>query len=199
MKFLLATSLVALSTSAAIAGAPVFVPAPLPPIPAPIVQAWTGPYVGVQAGMGNADLSFSQDFTGELSGPIYGIHAGYNFDLGSIILSAEVDYNLADISGNFDGEATVTSVAHLKARVGYDLGSAMVYGVGGMAYIDLELPFVGELSDSGAFYGVGAEYLFNPDWSAGVEYLVHSAIESFGGSSTTLELQTIQARVSYHF
>lgn len=197
MKLLLTTSVVALSASMALAGGPVFVPPPLPPIPEPIVQAWTGPYVGVQAGLGNAELRFSADFTGDLSGPIYGVHAGYNFDLGSIVLSAEVDYNLADITGDFDGEAAITSVAHLKARVGYDLGSVMVYGVGGLAYIELDSPVGGE-RDSGAFYGAGAEYMFSSNWSAGVEYLYHQ-IDEFDNTPINLELQTVQARVSYHF
>lgn len=207
MKLLLATSVAALSASVALAGGPVFVPAPLPPIPAPIVEAWSGPYVGVQAGLGNGTLALGPagpDQVALESGPVYGLHAGYNFDLGSIVLGAEIDYNLADIvSEEIDGVVTVTALAHLKARVGYDLGSALVYGVGGMAYMETEWPggFSGDLSDTGVFYGVGAEYMISSNWSAGVEYLYHD-FEDFGSVGFTeynVELHTIQARASYHF
>lgn len=188
-----------LAAGPAVAGNVAVVPVgPVVTVPAPVVGDWTGPYVGLQLGSGSADMWTGNTLT-PLSGGVYGIHAGYNFDLGKIVLGAEIDYNDASISGNFDGAAEITSIAHLKARVGVDLGKVLVYGVGGVAYVDMEL-FGGtsKFSDNGAFYGIGVEYLISDKWSAGVEYLHHN-FEPFDGSFFDLEIDTIQARASYHF
>ena len=200
MKKLLLTAAVICTGSSAMAGALEFVPAPLPPMPAPVLQAWTGPYVGAQAGVGNADLITNGTPAVSLSGPVYGLHAGYLHDFGTLVIGAEVDYNLADISGEFDGEAVITDLAHLKARVGADLGQVLLYGTGGYAYTTIEL-FNGSsvYEGQGLFYGVGAEYLINANWSAGAEYLVHQFEDVGGAGFLDIDLTTIQARASYHF
>lgn len=197
MKKLLLTTAIICAGSGALAGKLEFVPAPLPPIPAPVIQAWTGPYVGVQAGIGNGDISSVNGSLVDITGPIYGLHAGYLFDFGAIVVGAEVDYNLADITGNLDGPATITELYHIKARAGYDAGSVFLYGTGGYAYGTFE--FGSTNSIDAVFYGAGAEYMISSNWSAGAEVLFHSFEDVTGSGAFDLDVTTIQARASYHF
>lgn len=204
MKLLLATSIIALSTGAVMAGAPVFIPAPLPVIPAP-VQDWTGPYAGLQAGIitGSAPRPVNATFGNdtEVNGSIYGAHVGYNYDMGSLVLGGEIDYNVGQIDVEaFDGTTNEDfALAHLKARVGYDLGSVLVYGVAGMAYFETSGPG-GAADDVGPFGGVGAEYRISTHWSAGAEYLYH-LFDEFGDGpgDPDVTIHTFMARASYHF
>lgn len=204
MKLVMATSIAVLAANAAMAGAPIFVPAPLPPIIAAPVQDWSGLYVGAQVGYGMATMDdpgfvFGDTVLGDLeaSGFLYGVHLGYNFDLGSIVLGAEIDYNIADMPFDLIPNATYTELSHLKARVGYDLGSALVYGAAGLAHTTIDSAGT-EIDDTGYFVGVGADYRISNDWTVGAEYLYHQ-FDDFNDSSLDIQMSTIHARVSYHF
>lgn len=206
MNKLLTLTAAMMAGSAAFAGTPIFVPEPLPPIVQEPIQDWSGLYVGVQAGYGTGTIVVPSNVTAfqtaDGDGFLYGVHLGYNFDLGNFVLGAEIDYNLASITfeeGFFGGTETpeITDLAHLKARVGYDLGSALVYGVGGIAAATI-VGVAGADTDTGYFAGLGAEYRIGSDWSVGAEYLFHQ-FEEFDDTIFDLDLQTIQARVSYHF
>lgn len=204
MKLLLSTSIAVLSVSAALADGPAFIPAPLPPIAAP-VQDWSGLYIGLQAGSitGSAPRPAAATFgiDTNVNGTIYGAHVGYNHDMGSLVLGAEIDYNVGQIDVEaFNGTTTEDfTLAHLKARVGYDLGSALVYGAAGMAYFETSGPG-GAADDIGYFGGVGAEYRISNHWSAGAEYLYH-LFDEFGDGpgDPDVTIHTVMARVSYHF
>lgn len=210
MKHLIAFTVTSLSASTAFAGMPVYVPPVITPMAAPAPD-WTGPYIGVQAGVGNGEavveFPVTGDFEGDLSGSIYGLHAGYLYDLGNFVIGAEVDYNWADIQlsddtvGNGLAEGRISSLSHVKARIGYDAGKALIYGTGGMAFMDVvDLAVAPDTSDSGYFVGAGVEFKFRENWTGGVEYLYHT-FEEFGDGigDPDITLQTIQARVSYHF
>lgn len=199
MKNLFLITAAALAAGPALAGSVVYVPEPIAAIVAP-VEAWTGPYAGIQLGYGFGDLS-----SGQVAGPIslegmvYGVHVGYNFDMGDVVLGAELDYNLSDVTGSFDGPVNVPVLAHAKARLGYDMGQTLAYGVAGLAYAEMDMFGGGsEYTDTGFFGGVGMEHKISANWTAGLEYLYHN-FEDFGGSGLDLELQTIQARASFHF
>ncbi len=199
MKKLLLATAAALAVSPALAGNIVFVPEPDVAVIAP-VEEWTGPYAGIQLGYGFGDLSSGQAAAPiDLEGMLYGAHVGYNFDMGNVVLGAELDYNLSDVTGSFDGEVNVPVLAHAKARIGFDAGNTLIYGVAGLAYAEMDM-FDGssEYTDSGFFGGLGIDHKISANWTAGAEYLFHS-FSDFGGSGLDLELQTIQARASLHF
>lgn len=200
MKKLFLITAAALCAGPALAGSVVFVPEPEPLIIVPVVQEWTGPYAGVQLGYGSGELGSGQlSNPASLEGMLYGAHLGYNYDLGNIVLGAEIDYNFSDVMGSFDGDANVPVLAHIKARVGYDAGQTLIYGVAGLAYAEMDL-FGGSsaYTDTGFFGGIGVEHKISTNWTAGLEYLYHS-FDDFGGSSFDIELQTIHARASFHF
>lgn len=204
MKHAFTIAAAMLGGAPALAGGPVFVPVPLPPIAAP-VQDWTGPYIGVQAGLANGLIPVdvtggpSQDIS--IDGTIYGLHAGYNFDLGSYVIGAELDYNIGQVEAVSSLETSTEDVilAHAKARVGYDLGSVLVYGATGLAYFEATSPG-NQIDDTGYFAGLGADVKLSENWTAGAEYLYH-VFDEFAGDpgDPDLTLHTVMARVSYHF
>lgn len=105
---------------------------PPPPVP---VSDWAGPYVGVQLGFGDFDLdatlpppagaNIPQVINLDDDGFLGGVHAGYNWDRGTLVYGVEGDIDFTDISFN---TVDVDSISRLRLRVGLDTGSAFVYG-----------------------------------------------------------------------
>ena len=189
-----AAGLVAIVGTPAVAGgfdapvedppAPVVTTAPTPP---PLGGDWTGPYVGLQ--LGYADV----DGTGAADGDdyIYGLHAGYDYDFGTFVLGAEVDYDFSDIDLN--GAATVDSVARLKLRAGYDFGPALGYFTAGLAEVDTSLG-----SESGEFFGLGVAYRVSDRYTVGAELLEHR-FDDINGTGVDADATTLTVRGSIRF
>ncbi|MEM7615950.1 MAG: outer membrane beta-barrel protein [Pseudomonadota bacterium] len=172
--------------------APVETPiiAPAPP-PAPIGVDWTGFYVGGQAGYGFGDVE-GTDFDGFLGG----LQAGYNYDFGSYVLGAEVDYNFGEL--DLDGDAgSIDQIGRFKVKAGYDAGRALIYGTAGAAFADADIGG-DDLSDIGWTVGAGIDYLVTDNIIAGVEYLYHN-FDDFDDSGSDVDANTIAAKVSYRF
>lgn len=197
-KLLLATTAATVGLSAAaFAGSPSFEPAPAPavaaPAPAPVYNTgtdWTGAYAGFQLGYGDADASGGTTATGD--GLLYGIHGGYNYDFGSFVLGGELDYNFSDIALS-GGAGDIDNIGHAKLRAGYDLGNTLLYVAAGYAQIDTSFG-----DDNGTFYGVGADYRFNQNWTVGGELLAHQ-FDDINGTGTDLDLNTLNLKASYNF
>ena len=165
----------------------------LPPI-VPLYN-WTGFYVGANVGYGWA--SGSGTITrGAASGPVSGsgngisggAQAGYNYQIGSVVLGVEGDFQVSGQKGNFDGSAgaysftstaTVPWFATARGRVGYAFDRWMVYATGGGVYGDSKIK--GTASIGGPFetskqfftytFGGGVEAALWGRWTAKVEYL----------------------------
>lgn len=205
MTKLLISAVALVAGTSAFAGSPVYVApdvlpvATVPTTVAPIAD-WSGLYAGVQAGMLKGDIS-TDTAEGEIDGTIYGAHIGYNYDFGRFVLGGELDYNIGSGEGVSGGTTTDLdySIAHLKARAGYDLGSVLAYATTGVAWFEYDEP-AGAQDGTGYFVGLGAEYRISNDWSVGAEYLAYQFTE-FGDASIDgdVDLQTLMARVSYHF
>jgi outer membrane immunogenic protein len=196
-RTLFAAALLGLAASPGLAGGPVFVPEDpviVPPV-ADLPPDWTGPYVGAQLGWGWASIVESGDPDIDGDGPVGGVHLGYNQDFGTFVLGAELQYNAANIEFENDDPAdTITSLAHLKLRGGYDTGATLFYGAVGVAEAESD----GGDSGSGSLYGLGIEHRFSERLSGGAEYLVHQ-FDDFYSGGIDLEVQTLQARLSLHF
>ena len=171
-----------------------------PIVAAPVMVAppagtdWTGFYVGGQVGTLNAEVV---DTPIEGSGTIYGVHAGYNYDLGSFVIGGEVDYDMAEIDLEVGGVAidTINSVARVKIKGGYDAGPALVYATAGLAQLDLE--GLSETQD-GNFYGAGLSFMATQNIMVGGEVLKHS-FESIDGGPLDAEATTFTLRASFRF
>lgn len=181
--------------AASIAAAPAFAgsadPAPATPdVAAPVSvlpdQDWTGGYVGLSAGIANLDADGTT-----ADGPVYGLSAGYDLDLGDWVVGAGLDYERNDVTIGTD---TLENTTRLKLRAGRDLGQGLIYATAGAAR--METADLGD--DNGYFAGVGYEHMITDQISVGGEVLYHLA-EDFAGSGDDLENTTVHAKVNFRF
>jgi outer membrane immunogenic protein len=178
--------------------------------PAP-ASPWSGFYVGGQAGaawanwdVGNAistpgvgpfaDPGFPLgEFDG--SGAVAGVHAGFNRQIGSIVvgLEADISWSGADSSRDFIAagigpglpltvENTLEYYGTLRARVGLARERLLVYATGGFAWASSKTSITspGQLAGpfatsdrnthSGWTAGLGADFMMDSRWILGFEY-----------------------------
>lgn len=175
---------------------PVIAPAPAPaPIPAPapvrMGSDWTGFYAGGQIGYGQLDSDALADDT---EGLTYGAHAGYLYDLGNVVLGAELDINGTEIEDS-DADIALDTVTRAKLRVGYDAGQFLPYITGGVAQARTSGTL--DETDTGAFGGIGLDYQVSDTIRVGGEVLQHQ-FEDFGDTAD-IDATTASARVSFRF
>ncbi|MEM1078413.1 MAG: outer membrane beta-barrel protein [Pseudomonadota bacterium] len=183
---------IGMGSAPALAGSledPVIAPPPLPPVVAAPGTDWTGFYGGVQLGYGEVDTSAS-GVDGD--GAIGGLILGYDYDFGSYVVGAGLDYDIADI--DLGGAATLEDVLRLKLRAGVEAGPALIYATGGYARAGTD-----DLgSDDGYFIGAGVDYPITEAWALGGELLYHE-FDDFDGSGVDVDATTLQARLSFRF
>jgi outer membrane immunogenic protein len=166
------------------------VKAPMVPVAAPF--NWTGLYVGAVAG--GAWGSSVQFFTGAPGGStdrynIQGINGGgtlgYNWQFDPHwVAGIEADFSGAHIKGTGISSATygcgtecstnVNWFGTARGRLGYAFDHWLFYGTGGLAYGNIVTVEAGgpvNTTRAGWTAGGGAEYAFNRNWSAKLEYL----------------------------
>lgn len=167
---------------------PVFTPAPVP-----VSADWTGFYAG--GSLGYADVTEPGTTLGdEVNGLTYGVHAGYDYDFGALVLGGEVEYSLFDVTDAVSG-LEVDSVTRLKVRAGYDAGDFLPYATFGGARLATS-GIDGE--DEGYFYGVGADYRMTDSIRVGAELLRHE-FDDYAGTGVDVDATTLGARVSFQF
>jgi len=154
------------------------VKAPPPAIPI-YLSDWAGFYIGINGGGGWSHTTF--DFTPALnstaSGGVFGGHAGYNWQYGSVVAGAEVDFDGADIKKTALGvEQKTNELASTRARVGYVfVPSFLAYASGGVGFGHTQISTPGFLSDEvnqfGWVAGAGLEYKLLDHLLLRAEYL----------------------------
>lgn len=177
---------------------PVMTVAPTPVVaPAPVMMGsdWTGFYAGAQLGYGKLDPNVTTD-PAEPDGAVYGVHAGYMYDLGSVVLGAELDYDATNIE--FDVPASeLESVARAKLRVGYDAGAFMPYLTAGAARATTNGALDGDTD--GTFAGLGLVYKMGSNILIGGEVLQHQFEDVADNAGLDVDATTATARVSFQF
>lgn len=203
-KLILSTvAVAALSAPAFAADLPVRAPAPAPIYSAPIFT-WSGFYVGLNAGASwqntrwtnvgavgpVSDRGPGDAFSSKNSGFIGGAHAGYNWQIGGLVIGLE-----GTLQGTTAKSSTLSTfgvgddlyktrfgaIGTAAARVGYAFDRTLLYVKGGYAGAEVKTsitdvigPSVGAGSHSdwrsGYVLGAGLEYAFTRNWIAGVEY-----------------------------
>jgi outer membrane immunogenic protein len=220
-KFLLTTTgLIALGVALGIAPATAADLAARPYTKAPAaviaVNNWTGFYIGAMGGYAQENTSG----IGALSGGFAGGTLGYNWQTGNLVFGLEADAAWADVGATvaIPGLVSVTdkvrSTGTVRGRIGYAFDQVLIYGTGGYAWADNRLSATAgaaSISDShfhsGWTVGAGVEVLFAPKWSVKAEYLYRSFegqtyfsnIVPGGVQSGTLNLNSVQVGVNYHF
>lgn len=166
---------------------PVLAPAPvLAPVPVADIDDWTGFYAGGQLGYADVDGVLSGD------GAIGGVHAGYDYDFGTLVLGAELDYDAGDVDFG-GGVAQLDSITRLKLRGGYDFGRTLLYATGGVARADTSLG-----DESGGFGGVGMAYHLTDSFDLGGEVLYHD-FSDIGATGIAIDATTVTVRGSFRF
>ncbi|MEN0079740.1 MAG: outer membrane beta-barrel protein [Pseudomonadota bacterium] len=174
-------------------------PAPAPTIvPAPVTSTtpdWTGFYAGGQIGYGDVSTGDAANVDGD--GEFFGVHAGYNWDFGTTVIGAEIDYDEANI--DLDGGAgSVDDVLRLRLRAGYDFGNGFLgYGAIGAARAGAEIGGT-DFDDTGWLAGVGVAYDFGNNFVLGGDVTYHE-FNNFDDTNIDVEVTTISARLSYRF
>jgi len=202
---LLSIPLAALAAPALSGGlsAPVVQPTVTPVVVAPVPTSdWTGFYVGGSLGYGRFNVQQDGDDDEiDADGYAVGLHAGYMYDLGSVVLGAELSYQI----GNFEPDDSTEDADYTSARVllraGYDAGSFLPYLTAG--YATAELADTGLFEDmEGPVYGLGIDYAYSDDIFIGAEYLRHD-IDTLGDldvpDDADVTIDTLSLRASYRF
>jgi outer membrane immunogenic protein len=127
--------------------------------PAPVAR-WNGLYAGVFTGAGSTRFTSSQVDTSSVSknGLINGSLAGWNTSFGQVVFGAEADLGLHIIRAENHGSAGLIAhgsdnlyAAHLRGRLGYDLGRFLPFVAGGATYqetyVRRSAPFVDQGSN----------------------------------------------------
>jgi outer membrane immunogenic protein len=174
-----------------------------PPEPLPPSSIWMGPYLGATIGYewGGVDNSRTRP-----SGVVGGIEGGYNWQRGSFVFGAEAEIDLSAADDTISPfEFSSPWFGTLRARGGVALNNVLLYGTGGLAFGDLRADSF-NLTEShttvGWTAGAGVEVLFNPRWSAKVEWLYLQLSDtnfSVTGTSNGFGANILRVGANYHF
>jgi outer membrane immunogenic protein len=175
--------------------------------PPPLDRTWIGPYLGGNIGYawGSVDNNPTKP-----SGFVGGAQAGYNWQFGPTgqwIVGLEADIQATGADDTFaPWKFSNPWFGTVRGRAGYAfVNNFMVYATGGLAFGELRAETFGlseTHTNAGWTAGVGAEFLFAPQWSAKVEYLyVDLANSNFTvtGASNGYRFGVLRAGINYHF
>lgn len=192
---LAATTILAAGAQAASLVDPVVEAAPVTEAPAETeAHDWTGFYSGVQLGFANVISQTGQLAPLDGDGAFVGVHAGYDYDFGDIVVGGEIDYDKMDITLGAFQTPVIESMARIKLKVGYDLGKTMIYATGGAVQADTD-----KVTESGSFLGLGVTHRINKKYSVGAEFLNHQIDEIGNNLGNDISVNTFSLRGSMRF
>lgn len=188
--------------------------------PVPPQDVFEGWYLGGTVGGSwvSYDLAPASPGSVDSSGVLGGVIGGYSWQHGPFVIGVEGDFMAADISGDksFNGGLNKASpgfdtMADIRLRAGYTiLPNLLLFGTFGGAWADADLPISGprgafrENTFFGWSAGGGAEYAFDQNWSARLDYQFTdfgSDTESYPGGKVTYDptANTFRGSVIYRF
>ncbi|WP_170984278.1 outer membrane protein [Rhodoligotrophos defluvii] len=109
-------------------------PSPLP---------WQGFHVGVLGGFTKSKANvnaFRGPEEARVEGPMLGGLAGFDMQLGNMVLGAEADTSFGSVKGAGLGTTVeLRQFSTFRGRVGYALGDVLLYGTAGLALADVAM------------------------------------------------------------
>jgi outer membrane immunogenic protein len=161
---------------------------------------WSGFYVGGTVGgafhsstSGDEDESYQYANTTNSAGAfVGGLTAGYNYQFGNGLVGIESDINWSSFKAtshnlSYDDyfDSSWSWFSTVRGRAGLAVGNALIYATAGVAFVQTRhnLYYTGSSYYCGYYQtcnsetvtgftaGVGAEYMFNHNWSMKAEYL----------------------------
>jgi outer membrane immunogenic protein len=182
------------ASAADLAARPMYSKAP-PMIAA--VYDWSGFYIGANGGWGSSHNCWDATTAGgtflgaegchDSDGGTVGGQIGYRWQASQFVFGLEAQGNWADFSGSNVSPLTggtdrsrIDAFGLFTGQVGYAWNNALLYVKGGAAVTDAHYDIftpggaffagTGDQTRWGGTVGVGLEYGFAPNWSAGLEY-----------------------------
>lgn len=177
----------------------------------PSAPIWQGLYWGLSGGYGwgNSEQTYDRNNNHGLAstdpeGALGAFTIGYNFaPAPGLLIGAEADLGIMDISADakevYDGHIYKTQFGTfwgtLRARAGVLFGRALIYGTGGIAFMETDEVSIGNtpgetaINDdlrSGWVVGGGLEYALMPGVTSKIEYL-HMDFGTYEGLSDNRE------------
>jgi outer membrane immunogenic protein len=169
--------------------------APPPAIAA--VYDWSGFYIGINGGWGSGRSCWGFVGAGGLvtadgcatrSGGLLGGQIGYRWQTGPVVFGVEAQGDWANLRGSsvsiiapaFTIGARTNGIGLFTGQLGYAWNNALLYAKGGAA-VTGNTAFINTTAGGaavalanatrwGGSLGVGFEYGFTPNWTAGIEY-----------------------------
>lgn len=156
--------------------------APITKAPAYVpVYSWTGPYLGINGGGGWGTSRWDSTGSFDVSGGLFGVQAGYNWQMGQAVFGVEGDIDWTNIKGSTTAfcalgcETSNSWLATIRGRLGYAIDRFMPYVTGGAAFgnVRARTPGFAGGSDTGTGWtlGGGVEFAIAPNWTVKGEYL----------------------------
>ena len=165
-------------------------------------QDWSGFYAGGFAVTGSNTWSVGTT-TYQNSDTSAGVFAGYNFSTGTnIVYGVEAEYSAADYAITGIWPYGVKSAFGLRGRVGYTMGSAMVYGLLGVESATIGVSGTSSIDEQVTGYaaGAGIEYLVSDTLSVRGELVYTDFGDNYAPlSAFTSSVQSIRLGAAYHF
>jgi outer membrane immunogenic protein len=184
-----------MAAPAVAADLPQRMPAAAPAVVMPYVYDWTGFYIGANGGYGSSRNCWGNfgnavvpEGCNSRSGGMIGGQGGYRWQMGQVVFGVEAEGDWASLRGSLPSVAfpgttnssKVTSVGLFTGQLGFAMNAALFYLKGGAALTNNNFLNYNTASGVGLYYatshklgatvGVGFEYGFTPNWSAGIEY-----------------------------
>ncbi|PJI92042.1 opacity protein-like surface antigen [Yoonia maricola] len=182
---------------------------------------WSGGYAGLQLDALVGDDVFVTTIFEGIAVPedslevdtVFSGFAGYQLQQGDFVIGGELAIGQANglTADGFDSIATDARLIDIKARVGYDLGETLIYGVAGFSQsrlldVDEEEDFLGlDLDTStGVNYGFGVDYRITNQFTVGAEYLIRDLatedeFDEFTSVRIDSKVESLGIRAAYNF
>ena len=208
--------------------------------PMAVAYNWSGFYAGVNGGWGSSRLRWEEGGifplgSHDATGGTVGGQIGYRWQAGTWVFGVEAQGNWADFHGSnaipllpvFTTDTRVDAFGLFTGQVGYAANNVLFYLKGGAAVTSdryrmlltgTGTPIANGVDDTrwGGVVGVGLEYGFAPNWSAGIEYnhmfmqdktynftSTGAALVAAGGLFSTSRIRqdvdVVTARINYKF
>jgi outer membrane immunogenic protein len=162
--------------------------------------AWDGAYGGLIGSNHSGDMLYDDGGAYDLDGSSVGLMLGYNRSSGALVYGGEISYSDGDVEEVGNPGFLFTSFLEVKARLGYSVGNALIYGTLGATssrWTESDESFGGR----GVLYGIGVDYLVSPTIFLGGEYVIRDIENDWNGSGDTLDadLGSLSLRLGMKF
>lgn len=157
---------------------------------------WTGWHGGVQLDVmtgGDFDYAPSSVVSGDWTGALYGLHAGYRREFLNVVIAGEYDLAFGGTSNgsiNAAGASLIDvtarpTVHRFAGELGIAVDRFLPYATAGFTHLSLDSE-AGRNYANGFFAGVGIDYQYRDGLTVGIEALSHD----YGEFSLSPDFQT---------